>query len=149
MLTQIGVYSSSKAALNTLAGTLRLELAPFGVSVVSVMLGRVLTPFHANEPEFKLPPGSRYTPIESTIARWSRGEPGPKAGPLNALVAELVDDVLVTQSTARIWKGPWAGLIQFCTGWLPGWLVVSPNSLSYLCTDLTFLEADAELCRIT
>lgn len=110
-----------------MAGVLRLELAPFGVSVVTVMLGRVVTPFHANEPEFRLPPGSRYAPIESTIARWSRGEPGPKAGSVEALVAELVDDVVVSQSTAPVWKGAWAGLLKFLSGWVPEWLLVSPR----------------------
>lgn len=111
--------------MNTLVSTLRLELAPFGVNVVAVMLGRVVTPFHANEPAFRLPPGSRYAPIESTIPRWSRGEPGPRAGPVDVLVAELVDDVVDSRGTAPIWKGAWAGSHKFLSGWLPAWVMVS------------------------
>lgn len=125
LLPQTGTYTSSKAALNTLTGTLRLELAPLGVSVVAVMLGRVVTFFHANEPEFRLPPGSRYALIESIIARWSRGELGPRAGPVGALAAELVDDVVGSHGTAPIWKGAWAGSIKMLSGWLPEWVMVS------------------------
>ena len=46
----VGTYASSKAALNSISDTLRLELAPFNVSVVTIMVGTVATPFHANEP---------------------------------------------------------------------------------------------------
>ncbi|GLA28829.1 hypothetical protein AnigIFM63326_006421 [Aspergillus niger] len=75
----IGIYSSSKAAINQLSETLRLELSPLGVSVLCIMAGTITTDFHANEPEVVLLPTSRYAAIGQTISDWATGRAGPKA----------------------------------------------------------------------
>ncbi len=50
-LPESGAYSASKAALSTFLETLRLDLAPAGLSVTDVQPGFVATPIHAeNEP---------------------------------------------------------------------------------------------------
>jgi short-subunit dehydrogenase len=64
LFTIVGIYASSKAAMTVISDTLRLELAPFGVSVTTVVLGIVCTGFNDNKLSLVLPPKSRY---------WSQG----------------------------------------------------------------------------
>ncbi|GAB1317707.1 2-deoxy-D-gluconate 3-dehydrogenase [Madurella fahalii] len=115
----IGVYSSSKAALNMLSDTLRLELAPFGVSVVSVMVGTITTPFHANEPTVVLPPSSRYAAIKDIISRWATGEAGPKGSSPEDLAESLVHDIVGAGKSAWVWKGANSGAVKFASKWIP------------------------------
>ena len=126
-----GVYSSSKAALNILSDTLRLELAPFGVSVLTVLVGTVSTPFHANEPDVQLPPTSRYALIRDTISKWAKGEAGPKGGSPDELAASLVDDV-VGNGSGQVWKGANSGAVKFVSRWVPTSMAVSQPQLILL-----------------
>ncbi|ROV95992.1 hypothetical protein VMCG_07958 [Cytospora schulzeri] len=119
----IGVYSSSKAALNQFSDTLRLELSPFGVSVVTIMVGTVTTPFHANEPDVELPPSSYYSVIRETIQQWAKGEAGPnKRGSAEDLAAELVDDI-VGNASGQVWKGANSVAIKIVSRWVPAWIL--------------------------
>ncbi|KAJ6599782.1 hypothetical protein DFH09DRAFT_1503949 [Mycena vulgaris] len=115
-----GAYSASKAGLNRISETLRLELAPFGVSVLTVMLGGVATVFIANEAPRPLPSGSRYASIGDTILLWAR-EKGGLAGmmPPERLAEELVPDLLASGKSGTVWRGSNAGLVRFVAGWLP------------------------------
>ncbi|KAJ6444956.1 oxidoreductase, short-chain dehydrogenase/reductase family [Purpureocillium lavendulum] len=116
-------YASSKAALNSVSETLRLELSPFGVSVVTVNLGTVATSFHANEPTPELPPTSHYTGILDTITKWAKGEAGPKGGPIKDLVNSVVPDVLGEGTGGVVWRGPNSGAVRFLSRWMPVWLL--------------------------
>ena len=127
-----GVYSSSKAALNILSDTLRLELAPFGVSVLTVLVGTVSTPFHANEPDVELPPTSRYALIRDTISKWAKGEAGPKGGSPDELAASLVNDVVGDGKSGQIWKGANSGAVKFVSRWVPTSMAVSQPQLILL-----------------
>ncbi|KAI2925485.1 hypothetical protein CBS147320_6178 [Aspergillus niger] len=118
----IGIYSSSKSALSNLSETLRLELAPLGVSVATLMIGTVTTPFHANEPRFTLPPGSRYAAITGTISRWASGEASPKGCSAQELADLILPDVLGATGHGMFWRGPNSGAVKFVAQWVPGWL---------------------------
>ncbi|PYH65852.1 SDR family oxidoreductase [Aspergillus vadensis CBS 113365] len=118
----IGIYSSSKSALSNLSETLRLELAPLGVSVATLMIGTVTTPFHANEPTFTIPPSSRYAAIAQTISRWASGEASPKGCSAQELVDLILPDVLGTTGNGMFWRGPNSGAVKFVSQWVPGWL---------------------------
>ncbi|KAE8154394.1 hypothetical protein BDV25DRAFT_126495 [Aspergillus avenaceus] len=117
----IGIYSSSKSALNILTDTLRLELRPLGVSVLTIMVGTVTTTFHANEPEVILPPTSRYTAIRDTISQWATGKAGPKGCSVTEFAELIVDDVL--GGNGVIWRGPNSGAVWFVSRWFPSWLL--------------------------
>ncbi|KAF7345969.1 Nadph-dependent 1-acyldihydroxyacetone phosphate reductase [Mycena venus] len=97
-----------------------LELAPFGVSVLTVMLGGVATAFIANEAPRPLPPGSRYASIGDAILLWAR-EKGGLAGMMSPerLAEELVPDILASGKSGTVWRGSSAGLVRFVAGWLP------------------------------
>jgi len=71
-------YCSSKAAVHSLTDALRMELAPFGIRVVSVQPGGVRSSFgqHA-EAAIQLPEDSIYRPVEAGIrARAQAGQQG-------------------------------------------------------------------------
>ena len=62
-----GYYNASKAAVNILTDQLRLELAPFDVTVILVLAGGVKTKFSANLPTVTLPETSVYAPAKENI----------------------------------------------------------------------------------
>ncbi|GAB1311771.1 NADPH-dependent 1-acyl dihydroxyacetone phosphate reductase [Madurella fahalii] len=115
----VGVYASAKAALNSISDTLRLELAPFNVSVVTIMIGTVATPFHANEPDVVLPFSSRYAVIRDTINLWAKGEVGPKGGSPEELAKSLVEDIVGDGKNVQVWKGANSGTVKFLSRWMP------------------------------
>ncbi|KAG8161125.1 hypothetical protein KVR01_009389 [Diaporthe batatas] len=90
----IATYAASKAALDAVSETLRLELSPFGVSVITIMAGTINSQFHANDSNFGLPPNSRYTPIKDIIASWASGEAKPKGCSSKEFAQSIVDDML-------------------------------------------------------
>ena len=75
-------YCSSKAAVHSLTDALRMELAPFGIRVVSIQPGGIRSSFgeHAEE-AIRLPDDSLYKAAEHGIrARAQAGQRGGHAG---------------------------------------------------------------------
>ncbi|KAI1108351.1 short-chain dehydrogenase/reductase [Nemania sp. NC0429] len=62
-----GIYNASKAAVETLGGTIRTELAPLGIQVVTIKTGSIPTPLFDNAPPTKIPENSLYYPIREWI----------------------------------------------------------------------------------
>jgi len=62
------VYNASKAALLSYADTLRVELAPFEVSVITVMTGGVKS-LLTKKIQRSLPPDSIYAPIDEQFTK--------------------------------------------------------------------------------
>ncbi len=91
-------YCSSKAAVHSLTDALRMELAPFGIRVVSIQPGGVRSSFgeHA-EAAIRLPENSIYKPVESGIrARAQAGQQG----------ATSADDFVVPVAEALLRSSP-------------------------------------------
>lgn len=89
-----GAYCSSKAAIHSLSDALRMELAPFGIRVVTIQPGGVRSAFgnHA-EAALRLPEDSLYHPVERGIhARAQAGQVG--ATPAEEFVVPVVDGLL-------------------------------------------------------
>ena len=87
-------YCSSKAAVHSLTDALRMELAPFGIHVVSIQPGGVRSSFgqHAEE-AIRLPENSLYKPVEAGIrARAQAGQQG--ATPADQFVVPVVESLL-------------------------------------------------------
>lgn len=123
-LQPTAAYASSKAALNSVSETLRLELSPFGVSVVTIMAGIVDSEFHVNDSDFDLPMNSRYAPIKETIASWASGEAKPKGCSSHEFAETLVEDIIGSKAST-VYKGPRAGAVKFVVTWLPTYVQVS------------------------
>jgi NAD(P)-dependent dehydrogenase (short-subunit alcohol dehydrogenase family) len=92
----IGVYSSSRCAGTRISETLRLELAPLGVRVVTVILGGVQT--SGNDPsniaDLELPPKSYYQKVTAVIDRHKKTVVHPNKQNIDIAAKNVVDDVL-------------------------------------------------------
>ena len=100
-----GAYSSSKAAFHSLSDALRMELAPFGIRVVTIQPGGVRSAFgeHA-EDAIRLPEDSVYRGVEQGIrARAQAGQQG--ATPVQEFVIPVVDGLLQDSPPAVIRGG--------------------------------------------
>jgi 1-acylglycerone phosphate reductase len=75
-VTLAGLYASTKRATEVLADTLRLELAPFGVTVLAVVTGGVKSSGQTYFEDFSLPQDSLYKGVEETIVARAKGGDG-------------------------------------------------------------------------
>jgi NAD(P)-dependent dehydrogenase (short-subunit alcohol dehydrogenase family) len=109
-----GAYCASKAALHSLDEALRMELAPFGIQVITVQPGAIQSNFGlAAEQELAgvLSPASWYAPLEAKIrARAVLSQ--TQATPADQFAEQLVKAVLGPRPpiTLRLGKK---------SGWLP------------------------------
>jgi NAD(P)-dependent dehydrogenase (short-subunit alcohol dehydrogenase family) len=97
-------YCSSKAAVHSLTDALRMELAPFGIHVVSIQPGGVRSSFgeHA-EAAIRLPENSMYQPVEAGIrARAQAGQQGATAA--EEFVVPVVE-ALLQATPPRVIRG--------------------------------------------
>lgn len=123
-----GIYSSAKSALQLLSETMRLELQPFGVTVVCLITGTVKTKFHINDVkvnDFVLPPKSLYQSLLGPITRVATGESAPEAMSVEDYVTQILPDVLGNNRGGKVWRGASAGAVWFAVTWLPMYIVVS------------------------
>lgn len=100
-----GAYCSSKAAIHSLSDALRMELAPFGIHVVTIQPGGVVSSFgvHA-EAAIRLPADSLYQTVADSIrARAKAGQQG--ATPVDEFVGPVVDALLASRPPAVIRGG--------------------------------------------
>ncbi|KAK9424064.1 putative Transcription factor domain-containing protein [Seiridium unicorne] len=110
-----GVYNSSKAAVTFLSETLRIELSPLGVHVVTAMVGEIETEFYGKGASFALPPGSHYKPAEAIIRKQGLGEMQTNNEKAEVTASNLVKDVL-SGRTGKVWRGGVAGTVNPCGG---------------------------------
>ncbi|RYO90884.1 hypothetical protein DL766_009703 [Monosporascus sp. MC13-8B] len=105
-----GAYNSSKTAMTFLSETLRMEMRPLGVRVVTAMVGEVETEFY-NHDTFSLPPDSHYKSIEAIIRKQSTGEMQVNNEKAWVTARNLVNDVLSGRS-GQVWRGGVAGTVN-------------------------------------
>jgi NAD(P)-dependent dehydrogenase (short-subunit alcohol dehydrogenase family) len=100
-----GAYCSSKAALHALSDALRMEVAPFGIQVVTVQPGGVQSSFGAHaEAAIQLPADSIYRGVEKGIhARAQAGQVGATAAA--DFVIPVVDALLQASPPVRVRAG--------------------------------------------
>ena len=83
---------------------LRLELAPFGVTVVTGMIGNVQTNFHSNDTWSGLSDDSMYSSMEPYIQRFAEGKYSLKKEPREDFARRFVNDILGGKS-GQVWRG--------------------------------------------
>lgn len=119
-----GIYNASKAALAMLTETMRLELAPFGVSVIDLKTGGVQTNIIANNNvnsrSERLPAGSIYEPARNVVEEAMSQEGLKDRGiPANRWAAEVAQLLLGKNPPDVIWKGEGALLSRLALS-MPG-----------------------------
>lgn len=104
--------------------TLRLELSPFGIKVISVMTGTINSNIWENQGEFSLPENSLYAPVLSNIQDSATGKSSPKGQSADEYAAKVVGDVL-NEANGYIYRGPMSSVCRIMAGFVPSFLVVS------------------------
>lgn len=112
-----GHYSATKAAIAALSDALRIEVAPFGVTVTCVEPGDFATGF-TDARQVVTRPDSPYAVRAATTLTAAEGQErgGPPAEELAAIVEHLTR---LTNPPARRPVGRWARLTCLLARWLP------------------------------
>jgi 1-acylglycerone phosphate reductase len=122
--THKALYVGSKAALDAISETLRLELAPLGVRVVTCVTGIVDTNIMANAAQHELPKGSLYGAAADKIADRASGKEleGISQSSPEQFAQRLVGQVL-SGATGKVYPGKLSSVAWFVGKFLPtGWL---------------------------
>ncbi|KAL2846629.1 hypothetical protein BJY01DRAFT_173216 [Aspergillus pseudoustus] len=117
----MGVYSASKRSLEIITETLRLELAPFGVRVVSLVTGAVDSLGKTHCDGLTLPEDSLYKSIEADIiqrAAWNDGVPREST----TKWAKNVAAQIVGGASGLLWAGGSGGTMWLFEKLLPAWM---------------------------
>jgi 1-acylglycerone phosphate reductase len=111
--------------MEVMADTLRNELAPFHVRVVSIVTTAVKSKTQSHYPEWK-PENSYYGTIKPQFDKRARGDDGaPRMD--TTQYADGVVSIILKGSKAKFFYGASAAIIRFVVGWLPPtWLVSIP-----------------------
>ncbi|EEU40056.1 uncharacterized protein NECHADRAFT_75956 [Fusarium vanettenii 77-13-4] len=99
-----GAYNASKAAVEALSRTMRRELAPIGVRVVTVKTGSVRSTLFDHAEGITIPDKSIYAPLREWVAR--RGYlQGARFVELDDYARDVVGDLLREDVKPVIWRG--------------------------------------------
>ncbi|KAK3389454.1 hypothetical protein B0H63DRAFT_537406 [Podospora didyma] len=118
----MGTYSASKAAVDKFSETLRLELIPLGVKVITLAMGQVKTNMSsgANVQAPKLSENSLWQVTKEEQARLDAGKKPTGGSSPEAFAKKVVSDVLGGAS-GRLHRGHIATTISLLFSILPGW----------------------------
>ncbi|KAI1851315.1 hypothetical protein JX265_000451 [Neoarthrinium moseri] len=112
-------YNASKAAVEALGRTMRRELAPLGVKVVTLKTGSVRSDLFANATgPLRLPDGSLYEPVRGWVEERGMLDRGGFVE-ADEYARKVVDELLRPRVRSVIWAGGLALLAWFLS-WL-GW----------------------------
>lgn len=117
-----GIYTTAKAAVKQVSETMRVEMEPLGVRVVTAIIGTVETNFFNNglkEP-FHLPANSYYTPIRKRLEDQRGGANVPSRQNVNVTARNIINDV-VGGAKGCIWRGGRSTEARWLTWLLPTW----------------------------
>lgn len=114
-----GAYCSSKSAVHALTDALRMEIAPFGIDVVTIQPGGVQSAFgHHAEAAIRLPADSPFQGVATGIrARAQAGQ--VKATPADVFVKPVVDALLQPQPPVRVRGGKGSFVLPLLVRLLP------------------------------
>ena len=121
-LSVLGLYAASKSAVTTFSETIRLELAPFGVKVLTVNTGVVATNLANSIGDLQLPTDSLFVPAKEALKERARG--GGYAAMDPAVYAEKLVTLVENGSSGPVWLGNSATALRYAR-WLPTWIMVS------------------------
>ncbi|KAF3051028.1 hypothetical protein E8E11_007691 [Didymella keratinophila] len=113
-------YNASKAAINMLSETLRYELAPLNVRVITLVAGNVSSHMSSGvngAPPAELPPTSRYKAIEKELSKGAQF-----ANTDTTVFANEVVSAVVSGATGKVWKGANMALVRWVMPIMPSFI---------------------------
>ncbi|KAM3417529.1 NADPH-dependent 1-acyldihydroxyacetone phosphate reductase [Cercospora zeina] len=115
-----GAYGASKAAIVNLGETMRLELEPLGVKVITVVTGIIETKLHENEKLTELPSTSYYAPLGQWLKERKAGTRPP--GMAVEEYAKLMVNKVESGKNGKFFVGPLTPLFVYMKWWMPTWI---------------------------
>jgi short-subunit dehydrogenase len=112
-----GAYCASKAAVHALSNALRMELAPFGVHVVTVQAGGIASRF-GESADIVVPEGSPYASVAAMVAARARASQRG-ATPTPQFAAAVADAVLRSKPDAVLRLGRYSLRMALMRRWIP------------------------------
>lgn len=129
-------YNASKAAMAIFSDTLRLELEPFGVTVIELKTGAVSTNMiknHRSSTPVTLPKGSIYDVARDAVEGAMQFEKMSNVGtPPDQWAREVVQDLLKKTPPAIIWRGAQARMARIGTFFPHGFMDAQMKKMSGL-----------------
>ncbi|KAI8626198.1 short-chain dehydrogenase/reductase [Xylariaceae sp. FL1651] len=122
----LGAYNASKAAVECLGASIRTELAPLGVRVVTIKTGSVRSELFSNAPPTKLPDKSLYQPAKEFIEGRKMLDGGHFMD-ADVYARKVVDELLRPKVKHVIWQGGLA-TIAWILSWF-GWEGMTDSTL--------------------
>ncbi|RBA21814.1 hypothetical protein FPRO05_14370 [Fusarium proliferatum] len=105
-------YNASKAALQHWSNTLRVEMAPFRVKVITVISGEVNTNILKADAHRRLPEGSYYSALAKEFEQHVLRKPKNATDRLE-LAENVVKESLKSRPSAWFWFGSFSTLTKF------------------------------------
>ncbi|KAB8231301.1 SDR family oxidoreductase [Aspergillus alliaceus] len=118
----ISFYSASKAAVEAYSRSIQLELAPFGVRVITLVAGTVQTNIFRNSGGSPLAPDSMYKAATKEINSLAGGDLVQGAMQPADFARKVVDDVL-GGATGTVWRGTFSTLGRIMLAVIPEWVL--------------------------
>lgn len=116
-----GAYCATKAAVHALSDAMRMELAPFGIQVITVQPGGIQSRFGATASrgvEERQADQSIYAPIADAIAARANASQ-QDATPAEVFAREMVEAVLVEQPAPVVCIGHGSTMMPWLRRWVP------------------------------
>lgn len=115
------VYNASKAALHAYSNTLRVEMSPFGVKVVTIVTGGVKS--RIARVERQLPADSIYVTVNDEYQR--RTKHSQEVGMPNEKYAKSVVSQLLKKNPRKfVWEGAFSHIVWFMSTFFPHSIMV-------------------------
>ncbi|KAF2752902.1 NAD(P)-binding protein [Pseudovirgaria hyperparasitica] len=115
------VYNSSKAALHAYSNTLRVELAPFGVHVLTIVTGGIQS--NIARTERSLPLDSIYLPIDSDYQRRLKHSQEGASMPAKDYAKSVVNAATRKRVPRFLWEGNKSWLVWLLSTFFPTWFM--------------------------
>ena len=104
--------------------TLRIELAPLNVKVLTVVTGSIKTNIQQNSPKPELPATSKYRATQKYLEKSWNDDIDHGACTPESFAQKVVGDVL-GGATGKIWRGTHASMTRYARYFMPMWMQVS------------------------
>ncbi|KAJ6084367.1 hypothetical protein N7486_011167 [Penicillium sp. IBT 16267x] len=118
----MSVYNASKAALTMFGETLRLEMLPLNIKVITVITGAIETNIMKNSPVPVLQESLPYFKAQEQITKLASGSDDVKRMKREEFAKKVVRDVLLGTS-GRTWRGASASATRLASLVAPSWIL--------------------------
>lgn len=112
-------YSAAKGALHSFGNTLRVELAPFNVKVITVITGGVKSNVAAPHHRYSLPSNSIYLPMKEDFISKRQGNSQKNAMDTDAYAQSIVASTTKVSPKPWLWEGKSSYLVWFVDTFWP------------------------------